>query len=69
MEASHPGRVEGTNFAGFDQLTHGYQDYLALVDNAARRAFLDERKMIMIFYLFLQKQQIAYTYIYHTFEG
>ena len=32
------------NIAGFDQLTNGYQDYQALVDNAARRAFLDERK-------------------------
>ena len=33
-----------TNFAGFDMLGQGYQDYLALPDASARRAFLVDRK-------------------------
>ena len=38
------GMAAPTNFAGFDTLGQGYQDYLALPDASARRAFLVDRK-------------------------
>jgi hypothetical protein len=37
------GMAAPTNFAGFDTLGQGYQDYLALPDALARRSFLCTR--------------------------